>query len=72
MKNPTTKQTRILDFIITWKKNYDIMPTYQEIAKSYQVSITSIKQHIIALEKKGYIKRGNHKARSLKILKEYK
>lgn len=52
----TRKQKEFFDFIIDYKKEHDVWPTYREIAEAFNYkSPNSVTQNIQALLKKGYL-----------------
>lgn len=52
----TRKQKEFFDFIIDYKKEHDVWPTYREIADAFNYkSPNSVTQNIQALLKKGYL-----------------
>jgi len=52
----TRKQKEFFDYIIDYKKEYDVWPTYREIAEAFNYkSPNSVTQNIQALLKKGYL-----------------
>lgn len=52
----TRKQKDFFDFIIEYKKEHDVWPTYREIADAFNYkSPNSVTQNIQALLKKGYL-----------------
>ena len=52
----TRKQKEFFDFIIDYKKDHDVWPTYREIAEAFNYkSPNSVTQNIQALLKKGYL-----------------
>jgi SOS regulatory protein LexA len=52
----TRKQKEFFDYIINYKKDHDVWPTYREIAKAFNYkSPNSVTQNIQALLKKGYL-----------------
>lgn len=52
----TRKQKDFFDFIIDYKKEHDVWPTYREIADAFDYkSPNSVTQNIQALLKKGYL-----------------
>ncbi len=52
----TRKQKEFFDFIIGYKKEHDVWPTYREIAEEFNYkSPNSVTQNIQALLKKGYL-----------------
>ncbi|MBU0638152.1 MAG: transcriptional repressor LexA [Planctomycetes bacterium] len=63
----TPKQLRILTFIRDYDRAYGYVPTMQEVADEFHVSKVTVFEHIGALQRKGYLKRDRHKARSLQL-----
>ncbi len=52
----TRKQKQFFDFIVEYKKEHDVWPTYREIADAFNYkSPNSVTQNIQALLKKGYL-----------------
>ncbi len=66
-----TKQKQLLDFIEKYIIQKDIAPSLKEMGKGLGVkSISTIHQHLSALEKKGYIQRLKNRTRSIEIKKQ--
>jgi len=63
----TPKQLRILIFIRDFIHARGYAPTMQELADEFGVSKVTVFEHIGALQKKGYLRRSRHKARSLRL-----
>ena len=65
----TPKQKKVMDFIrLATRKNAP--PTIREIGKAVHVSSTgTVRDHLDALEKKGYLRRINNKSRAIQILR---
>ncbi|MBN2445513.1 MAG: transcriptional repressor LexA [Phycisphaerae bacterium] len=63
----TPKQLRVLTFIRDFSRARGYAPTMQELADEFGVSKVTVFEHIAALQKKGYLKRLRHKARSLQL-----
>jgi repressor LexA len=63
----TPKQLRILTYIRDFTNARGYAPTMQELADEFDVSKVTVFEHIAALQKKGYLKRSRHKARSLQL-----
>jgi repressor LexA len=63
----TPKQLRVLTFIRDYRHARGFAPTMQELADDFGVSKVTVFEHIAALQKKGYLKRARHKARSLEL-----
>ncbi|MEX0681498.1 MAG: S24 family peptidase [Balneolales bacterium] len=56
----TRKQKQFFDYIVTHKDEYDIWPTYREIAEVFRYkSPNSVTQNLQALVKKGYLIKTN-------------
>lgn len=52
----TRKQKEFFDFILDYKKEYDVWPTYREITNAFNYrSPNSVTQNLQALLKKGYL-----------------
>lgn len=63
----TPKQLRLLTFIRDFTHTRGYAPTMQELADEFGVSKVTIFEHISALQKKGYLRRSRHRARSLRL-----
>lgn len=63
----TPKQLRVLTYVRDFSRAKGYAPTMQEMADEFKVSKVTVFEHIAALQKKGYLKRSRHKARSLQL-----
>lgn len=63
----TPKQLRLITFIRDFANARGYAPTMQELADEFGVSKVTVFEHIAALQRKGYLKRSRHKARSLQL-----
>jgi repressor LexA len=63
----TPKQLRVLTFIRDYTHAHGYAPTMQELGDEFGVSKVTVFEHIAALQRKGYLKRSRHKARSLRL-----
>ena len=63
----TKKQKQIYDFINAYSKKHDFAPSQEEMAKHFDLAVSTINQHVEALEKKGYINRQKNQRRSIEI-----
>lgn len=63
----TPKQLRVLTFIRDFTRARGYAPTMQELADDFGVSKVTVFEHIVALQRKGYLRRSRHKARSLRL-----
>jgi len=65
----TERQSEILKFIILNKEKYGYPPSIPEIQKKFSFkSPNAVQDHLGGLERKGYISRRAHKARSIEVL----
>ncbi|MBN2309813.1 MAG: transcriptional repressor LexA [Candidatus Hydrogenedentes bacterium] len=66
-KGLTRRQADILTFIIDCIREHGMPPTIDEIGQRFNISSTNgVSDHLVALEKKGYIERTS-KARSIRV-----
>lgn len=66
----TKRQSDILGFIQKVLLNNGYPPTLREIAAHFKIkSVRTIFDHLVSLEKKGYVKRDQGKKRGLRIIK---
>lgn len=63
----TPKQLRLLTFIRDFRRKMGYSPTMQELADEFGVSKVTIFEHVEAVQKKGFLERLRHKARSLRL-----
>lgn len=65
----TMQQACILGFLMNYAKEKGIQPTRVEISKRFGFkSANAAQEHLLALERKGYIKMGNSRARDIRII----
>ncbi len=64
----TKRQREVLDFIARFLAENDVSPSIQEIGQAIGTSATAALAHVVALEKKGYIRRNPHEWRSLELV----
>ncbi len=63
----TPKQKQIYDFIKTYSNKKGFSPTHAELAKKFKLVVSTVHEHLSALEKKGYIKKEHGHARTIEI-----
>jgi len=69
----TKRQKQILGFITTYNKKHGISPALEEIKRHFRLSsVSTIHQHIKALEKKGYLNKLENQPRGIEIRKSDK
>jgi len=67
-KKLTIRQQKILDFIVTYIKDVGYPPTIRDIARDFKMSSKGAYDHLVAIEKKGYIRRDPTKPRAIELL----
>jgi len=70
MKEPTERQKEVLDFIAEYISSHAYPPTIREVADFFSISVKGANDHLVALKKKGLLKQGDKKSRTLKLVKE--
>jgi repressor LexA len=70
MKKITAKQLLVLDFIKEFSYDNGFSPTIKEIADFFSITNRAVQDHLLALEKKGYITKENNKGRTININKD--
>lgn len=63
----TPRQAEILAFVRNYQAKHGYSPTLQEIGDYLAISKVTVFEHLSALESRGLIQRGRHKARSLEV-----
>lgn len=72
MKALTQKQDDIFQFILTCARDENYVPTIREIADHFGFASTNaVRDHLAAIERKGYISRRAHSSRGIEIAPEY-
>ena len=70
-KNLTERQKKVLEFIIDYIEENEYPPTFREIARAMEITSTKgVTDHLVVLEKKGYISRIENQSRAIRILKD--
>src|SRR5712691_1150082 len=69
----TKRQKEFLDFLGGYVEKRGYSPSYEEIAEGLELaSLATVHKHVLALESKGYLKRGFNQSRSLEITAKYR
>jgi repressor LexA len=72
MDTVTPRQLDILRYIRDYRLRHGYSPTMQEIGDHLSLTKVTVFEHVVALEKKGLVQRGDkHKARSLQISSKF-
>ena len=70
MKEPTERQKEVLDFIAEYISTHAYPPTIREVADFFSISVKGANDHLAALKKKGLLKQGDKKSRTIKLVKD--
>lgn len=68
MKGITDRQQEVLSFISDYTEENSYPPTVREISEHFQISLRAVQDHIIALQKKGFLSQSQKRARSIHVL----
>ena len=70
MKGITDRQKEVLTFISSYTEANGYPPTVREISEHFEISIRAVQDHILALQKKGFLSQAQKRARSIKVLSD--
>ena len=70
MKGITDRQKEVLTFISSYTEESGYPPTVREISEHFGISIRAVHDHILALQKKGFLSQAQKRARSIKVLSD--
>jgi len=68
----TKRKKQILDYIEKFIKREKYSPTQEEIANNFNLSLSTVHQHLEELQEKGYLSKKEQKSRSIQIEKNEK
>jgi repressor LexA len=69
MKKPTERQQEVLDFIAGYINTHAYPPTIREVAEFFSISVKGAHDHLAALRKKGYLKQGDKRSRTMELVR---
>ena len=69
MKEPTKRQEEVLNFISKYIHSHAYPPTIREVAEFFSISVKGAHDHLTALKKKGLLKQGDKKSRTIELVK---
>jgi repressor LexA len=69
MKEPTQRQREVLTFISEYVRLHSYPPTIREIAERFSISVKGAYDHVSALKKKGRIKLGDKRSRTMEVVR---
>ena len=67
-KKLTKRQQDVLDFIVNYIRDSGYPPTVREMAEAFHISSKGAYDHLVAIEKKGYVRRDPAKPRAIEIM----
>ena len=69
MREATERQKEVLDFIARYINAHAYPPTIREVAEFFSISVKGAHDHLTALRKKGFLKQGDKKSRTMELVK---
>ena len=69
MKKPTKRQEEVIGFIAEYIYTHAYPPTIREVADFFSISVKGAHDHLTALKKKGLLKQGDKKPRTMELIK---
>ena len=70
MNDLTSRQQEVLDFLVAYHEQHGFAPSRKDIADEFGFdSVNASNDHLIALERKGYIQIASGVARGIRIVK---
>ena len=70
MKGITDRQKEVLTFITNFSEENSYPPTVREISEHFSISIRAVQDHIIALQKNGFLSQSQKRSRSIRVLSD--
>ncbi len=68
----TRRQREVMDFIAGFLREHNYSPSFEEVGRGLHLSsLATVHKHISTLERKGFLKRGYNKSRSLEAGPKY-
>ena len=72
MKGITDRQKEVLSFIADYTEENSYPPTVRDISTHFGISLRAVQDHIAALQKKGFLSQCERRARSIRVLSDFK
>jgi repressor LexA len=72
MKGPTNRQQAVLAFIAEYINEHTYPPTIRELGAHFSISVKGAHDHVTALKKKGLLKQGEKKSRTMELVTNIK
>ena len=65
----TKRQKEVLDFLVGFANKHGYSPSFEEIGKALKLtSLATVHKHISTLERKGFVRRGYNRSRSVEVV----
>jgi repressor LexA len=65
----TKRQKEVLDFLVGFVNKQGYSPSFEEIGKALRLtSLATVHKHITTLERKGFVRRGYNRSRSIEVV----
>lgn len=68
MREITDRQKEVLNYISEFTEENSFPPTIREISTHFGISLRAVQDHILALQKKGYLSQAQRRSRSIRVL----
>ena len=70
MRGITDRQKEVLTYISKYTEDNSFPPTVRDISNHFGISLRAVQDHILALQKKGFLSQSQKKARSIRVLSD--
>ena len=70
MRGITDRQKEVLNYISSDTEENSYPPTVRDISEHFGISLRAVQDHILALQKKGFLSQSQKKARSIRVLSD--
>ncbi len=70
MRGITDRQKEVLNYISSYSEENSYPPTVRDISEHFGISLRAVQDHILALQKKGFLSQSQKKARSIRVLSD--
>ena len=65
----TKRQKEVLDFLVGFVNKHGYSPSFEEIGRALRLtSLATVHKHITTLERKGFVRRGYNRSRSIEVV----
>ena len=65
----TKRQKEVLDFLVAFVNKHGYSPSFEEMARALRLtSLATVHKHVTTLERKGFVRRGYNRSRSIEVV----